>query len=317
MSKYYRRKYRKNSYDDGLELLGIFIIGIISIAINFVIKHWKIILTIIVVLVILFVFIRFRKQIKEKIHNMNKNRYIKKLKKYSELYQKIELINAKYKFNIKEPLFFEYPVRFKSNLETCNIDDYLLKTIDDNMENIKNYAVEYQSYLDEYKKYELEYQLLEVYINEVDSSKVQMSLNKYYKYQKELFNNYKQSKVDYFKLIIVLKYSSPKGKVNKKIYKEYNYSEYLIFYEEYNNLKNTRQIYEINSRIERAKMSNSLRNDIFKRDNYRCCICGKSARDGVRLEVDHIIPVSKGGKTIYNNLQTLCDRCNNGKSNKM
>ena len=41
-----------------------------------------------------------------------------------------------------------------------------------------------------------------------------------------------------------------------------------------------------------------------------------TAKDGVKLHVDHIIPVYKGGKTTMSNLQTLCDRCNLGKSDK-
>ncbi len=68
---------------------------------------------------------------------------------------------------------------------------------------------------------------------------------------------------------------------------------------------------------QRSLMSMSLRYDVLKRDNYKCCICGASARmDGVKLEVDHIKPISKGGKTVLNNLQTLCMDCNRGKSNK-
>ena len=67
---------------------------------------------------------------------------------------------------------------------------------------------------------------------------------------------------------------------------------------------------------ERAKMSASLRYDVMKRDNFRCTICGRSADDGVILHVDHIKPVSKGGKTEMSNLRTLCDYCNLGKSDK-
>jgi 5-methylcytosine-specific restriction endonuclease McrA len=52
---------------------------------------------------------------------------------------------------------------------------------------------------------------------------------------------------------------------------------------------------------------------ILERDNYRCRLCGKSARD-TELEVDHIIPVAKGGTAGLNNLQTLCIDCNRGKS---
>ena len=63
-------------------------------------------------------------------------------------------------------------------------------------------------------------------------------------------------------------------------------------------------------------MSASLRYDVMKRDHFRCTICGRSADDGVTLHVDHIKPVSKGGKTEMSNLRTLCDYCNLGKSDK-
>ncbi len=60
-----------------------------------------------------------------------------------------------------------------------------------------------------------------------------------------------------------------------------------------------------------------LRFQVLKRDNFTCVQCGASpAKDqSVELHVDHIKPWSKGGKTIYENLQTLCSKCNLGKSN--
>ena len=68
---------------------------------------------------------------------------------------------------------------------------------------------------------------------------------------------------------------------------------------------------------QRRLMSASLRYDILVRDGFRCRICGASAQDGVKLHVDHIIPVSKGGKTEKSNLRTLCERCNLGKGDKI
>ncbi|MBI3662399.1 MAG: HNH endonuclease [Acidobacteria bacterium] len=55
----------------------------------------------------------------------------------------------------------------------------------------------------------------------------------------------------------------------------------------------------------------------MKRDNFSCRACGASPalRPGIALHVDHIIPWSRGGDTIDENLQTLCDACNLGKSN--
>ncbi|MCF7930479.1 MAG: HNH endonuclease [Acholeplasmataceae bacterium] len=67
---------------------------------------------------------------------------------------------------------------------------------------------------------------------------------------------------------------------------------------------------------QRAIISDDKRYDIMKRDGFKCCICGAKATDGVRLEVDHIMPVSKGGKSTDANLQTLCERCNKGKRDK-
>jgi 5-methylcytosine-specific restriction endonuclease McrA len=67
---------------------------------------------------------------------------------------------------------------------------------------------------------------------------------------------------------------------------------------------------------ERAKLKPSLRYTILRRDNFRCKYCGRCADDGVKLHIDHIIPVSKGGLTIEDNLQTLCQDCNMGKSDR-
>jgi hypothetical protein len=61
-----------------------------------------------------------------------------------------------------------------------------------------------------------------------------------------------------------------------------------------------------------------LRWKVLQRDRFTCCGCGKSpaVTVGVELHVDHIIPWSKGGQTVLENLQTLCSLCNRGKSNE-
>ena len=60
-----------------------------------------------------------------------------------------------------------------------------------------------------------------------------------------------------------------------------------------------------------------LRWRVLQRDNFKCCGCGASPAIalGVELNVDHIHPWSEGGETIIENLQTLCSKCNLGKSN--
>jgi hypothetical protein len=53
------------------------------------------------------------------------------------------------------------------------------------------------------------------------------------------------------------------------------------------------------------------------RDHCMCCSCGRSSRrEGVLLEVDHILPRSYSGGNAIDNMQTLCHKCNRGKSNR-
>lgn len=54
---------------------------------------------------------------------------------------------------------------------------------------------------------------------------------------------------------------------------------------------------------------------VLMKDGAKCKLCGATPQDGARLHVDHIIPWSKGGETVYENLQILCETCNIGKSN--
>ena len=58
--------------------------------------------------------------------------------------------------------------------------------------------------------------------------------------------------------------------------------------------------------------------EIFRRDDYKCIYCGKSSiEDGVKLHLEHIYPVSKGGREDLFNLATSCERCNTVKSARM
>lgn len=75
----------------------------------------------------------------------------------------------------------------------------------------------------------------------------------------------------------------------------------------------SREVWDSIERVERAKVSNELRQEIFERDGYTCVNCGSTEKE--LLEIDHIKPISKGGKTEPGNLQTLCHDCNIRKGN--
>lgn len=81
---------------------------------------------------------------------------------------------------------------------------------------------------------------------------------------------------------------------------------------------------DIQDRIENEMPRHKTKRDInlrmrflvMKRDNFKCCMCGRSpaTTPGLELHIDHIVPWSKGGETVIDNLQTLCSDCNLGKS---
>ena len=60
----------------------------------------------------------------------------------------------------------------------------------------------------------------------------------------------------------------------------------------------------------------SVRKYVFERDNYQCQSCGISNKEA-RLQIDHIIPLAKGGSNDMSNLQTLCSDCNQQKSDRL
>ena len=100
-------------------------------------------------------------------------------------------------------------------------------------------------------------------------------------------------------------------------------SEYQSCVSEPDTIRNSTNNKKVNEAITLPKHCTSrnintrLRFKVLTRDNFKCCTCGASpAKDpSVELHVDHIVPWSKGGETVIENLQTLCSKCNLGKSN--
>ena len=65
----------------------------------------------------------------------------------------------------------------------------------------------------------------------------------------------------------------------------------------------------------RKAISKKMRFEVLKRDKFTCQYCGKQSPD-VILHIDHIKPVSKGGKNTMLNLVTSCVDCNLGKGDR-
>jgi len=66
-------------------------------------------------------------------------------------------------------------------------------------------------------------------------------------------------------------------------------------------------------RYANRRVPDSMRAAVLVRDGGRCRRCRRS----INLEMDHVVPVSKGGKSEESNLQVLCRRCNRSKARKL
>ncbi|MBP9890830.1 MAG: HNH endonuclease [Planctomycetes bacterium] len=68
---------------------------------------------------------------------------------------------------------------------------------------------------------------------------------------------------------------------------------------------------------DRQSIPLGLRWKVYLRDRFRCTACGASPATSLecKLHVDHVLPFSKRGKTVFENLRTLCEKCNLGRGN--
>ncbi len=153
------------------------------------------------------------------------------------------------------------------------------------------------------------------------SSIGKLKLEKLVKKEKQLIEKQiLRAPVTQFTLSVTLYCSKINGQVYSRKSEIFSAGEVLTFIKRINrkngNFYTDREIWDAICRVERGKVSNKLRFLIYSRDGYRCRKCGISDRYA-QLEIDHIIPISKGGKTTYDNLQTLCHKCNVEKSNSL
>lgn len=229
-------------------------------------------------------------------------------------YQDILKLNQKFPFyELQEEYHLYKIVNSKAQLDRFNFDAFLEDKISDDPSMFneiirrakanRNLLVDYQSKMDNEIAGLLEK-------NQIDNKRI--SYKKYREIEEKLIDDIVQKPVIEPYIACYAEYSSPKGRNSYQDRKLYNLEELSVHIL---NAKKKREQKETKS-YQRRIMTDSLRYDIMKRDEFHCVLCGRGAEDGVKLHVDHIIPVSKGGKTTPDNLRTLCERCNLGKRDK-
>ena len=187
-------------------------------------------------------------------------------------------------------------------------------------DNIQNYAKYIHLIKENREKVNIYNKKVEEILNEqyfVDYSIIDISEKAYIKRESKIFSRLVLSPCVDCNFEVIMTYSSPKGKVNLEKRAVFNFDAMLVSFNSISRSHLDKETYRKLSQVERGEVSDSLRYDVLNRDGFRCVICGASANEGVRLHVDHIIPIAKGGKSEISNLRTLCERCNIGKSDKI
>lgn len=227
--------------------------------------------------------------------------------------KQLKEINSRYKFN-QNISFDQYHTYDNENFyDTISCEDYLIyqlqyigKQVTAQIKNISENKKLYSNYLNEAKTVS-EFGRFSAPIKNLNLEKLIA------KEKKCLRKNLLQKPTTQFVLTITLYCSTINGRIYDRKTAVFYDSDIFTLIKKLNNKNGTfyndREIWNAICRVERGKVSNKMRFSIYERDGYRCCKCGISDRYA-NLEIDHIIPISKGGKSTYDNLQTLCHKCN-------
>ncbi len=218
------------------------------------------------------------------------------------------------------------------------IDDYYVTHTYDNVNFFNNITCEdYLIYMLQFNKKITEIEIKNIaynrnlnvrYRQKIDTMKIfgeytteNDKLNKKYLLilEKRIFNkNIIKPKTQY-NAYVKLYFAKMNGRISARKEEIFNSQDILYLINRLGNkthgFYNDRGIWDAICRVERGKVSNKMRFSIYKRDGYRCRKCGRTQSSDY-LEIDHIKPISKGGKSTYDNLQTLCRRCNKEKGDK-
>ena len=77
------------------------------------------------------------------------------------------------------------------------------------------------------------------------------------------------------------------------------------------------EIGKINPELEKKLRDKAFEKSKNEKDEYQCACCGRTGTSRVAFQVDHIVPMNAGGKTVPENLQILCRQCNGEKSDRI
>lgn len=230
--------------------------------------------------------------------------------KHSVAYKKLLQINKEYKFRDVEQFDYKYTYDNEHFYHDISPKDYLTyKLVYDQKDVLK--AIHDTRFNNELFKeyfYDVSHQCKK---GKYDTEKVLRNERLLNKFEDKILAKTILTPTTEFVIKVVLRRTDINGSYKESKYTNFGENtikEVITKLNQKNGSYYTNQyIWDSICRVERGKVSNRLRFAIYKRDGYRCQLCGRKTNN---LEIDHIKPIAKGGKTTYDNLQTLCHRCN-------
>ena len=245
------------------------------------------------------------------------------IKKNNKIIEHIENINKNYKslfYFLDTNYTFEFECnslqKYKNNNNDNSIFNYLCNIVNENPNQWQNLITIINQNKNIYQKYMTNISTIQKQYSGLGYQKnkyIFLSKKKYLKIEDSLCQKVILKPPITIKITITIFYISPAGR--NRYFTDYICNEKIVI-EALKKLEEKKK-YEQTKEYQRLILTPKKRYEILKRDNFKCQICGRTQADGVKLEVDHIIPISKGGKTVDENLRTLCHDCNIGKSDKL
>lgn len=216
-------------------------------------------------------------------------------------------------YDIQEIYSFSDRLKSKTQFDKYNYDKKMVEWISNHESAVLGMMQQTIHNRKMWKAYKHEVHNANPYLTKDDVSAIRLPYRMIHSIEKELCGS-----VIYAKPIVNpqihhhITYTSPKGRNHYEQYRVYDVRRTHEFWQQ---VKKQEQ-YKQSAQYQRSLLTPSLRYDVLNRDHHKCTICGIGAADGAVLHVDHIKPVSKGGKTVMHNLRALCQSCNLGKSAK-
>ena len=246
------------------------------------------------------------------IHNDKIEMKNELVKKVSAKYKAVLNVNIKYNFH---KIYYE-TILEENEFSIKSFNDILAKQIvlyriENNEDNIREWIEDAIFNEGIYKYYNREIKAINSKTDNESINKIGLSIDEFNKIENELVKLAIYDENIYnIQAHVIVNYCNRNYDIVKKKDRYVKFDELKTIYEEWKKSKK----YSETTKKERKLMNYQLREEVLRRDGYKCCVCGKTEKDGVRLEIDHIIPVSKGGQSTISNLQTLCNSCNTKKN---